>query len=218
MPYSLNDIVNLLRRRRWVTGTLVGLASALVIVWWVLTPRAQSAYQSFQTWQEQEERIQSAEEWESQLARLKEEQRRLEQRLDSLFVTLPQGDRMSVVLNVLQRHANRTGVTLRHVQPQARIRYETWEELPVDIALAGGYHSIAGFLDRIERSKYLLRVERIGLETEDMLSDTLQTQIRLNLVTLRERRPEASSVHLHVPEARTSEWGPILANRQPAIQ
>jgi Tfp pilus assembly protein PilO len=114
---------------------------------------------------------------------------------------------MSVVLEVLQTQARRTGIVLRQVQPDAKQTFETYEVLPLDVSLSGRYHAIGRFVDLIEQSKYLMQVEQINMQTEDMVTDTLQTQLRLSLVTLREQGGEvarSSSVQNEEHLGRTS--------------
>lgn len=207
MISNLDETFALLRRRRWVMTAVVSTGVLIVLVWWVLLPRLSSAYRSFQDWQRQRERIQSAAEWESQLARLEDEKQRLQRRLDSLFVSLPEGDRMSVVLDVVQKHAERGGIELRQVRPRAKVTFDTYEELPLDVVLTGRYHSIARFVDRIEQSQYLMKVDEVALRSEDMLSDTLQVQIRLNLVTLRTQETLSSEREFPDVSATVAEGG-----------
>jgi Tfp pilus assembly protein PilO len=204
---SLGDALRLLRRRRWITISLVGGLLVLGVLWTVVIPRARSAYQSYHTWQEKQNRIQAARSWKTQLAQLRREQKQLRQRLDSLFVSFPRGDQMSVVLEVLQTQARRTGIVLRQLQPDAKQTFETYEVLPLDVSLSGRYHAIGRFVDLIEQSKYLMQVEQINMQTEDMVTDTLQTQLRLSLVTLREQGGEvarSSSVQNEEHLGRTS--------------
>lgn len=187
MIQIIEDIIVRLRRRQWLAIGVGGGLIVLGVVWWVLFPRGMSAYHSYQAWQEQQDRIQSARDWKVQLTKLEAETRRLRQQLDTLFISLPEGDRMSVVLKELQTHAEWTGIRLRSVQPRTKVSHEMYEEVPLDVAFAGSYHSIGRFIDRIERSKYLIKVEKLTLETEDLISDTIQARARFSLVTLRER-------------------------------
>lgn len=182
---TVRDAFRLLRDRKWVALSAGGLAVASGILLWVAVPRARSAYASYRAWQQKEARIRSAQHWKRQLRRLRGEQKKLRRRLDSLFVRVPEGDQMSSLLTVLQKHARHAGVSLRRVQPQARTVHASYEELPLSVALTGRYHSIARFVDRVERSRYLMRVERMLLRAERMVSDTLRAQVRLSLVTLR---------------------------------
>lgn len=191
----LNDVIGLFRRRRWVAVAAGGGLLFLVLSWQVLLPRTHSAYQTYQQWQRQARRVRSAENSQGKLTQLAAAHRRLQRRLDSLFVSLPQGDRMSVILGAFQKHAQETGVRLRQVRPGKRKEHPTYTELPLEVALVGDYHAIARFIDRIERSKYLLRIGGAALRSKEMTSDTLQAQIRIDLLTLRAEdasTPEAS--------------------------
>jgi len=183
----LRSFLSILRKRRWVSVTLLGLAFALLTTWWSVVPRTWSAYQSYQEWRQNQKRIRSAQEWKAQLSRLRQEQRRLRRQLDSLFVSLPEGDRMSIVLKELQTRAAQSGVTLQQVRPQPKVRHETYEELPLEIVVTGRFHPIARLIDRIERSRYLMKVDKIGLRSSEMTRRTLEAKVRLTLVTLRKK-------------------------------
>lgn len=187
----MEDIVAWLRLHRWAAYAAAG---GLLVLWLLAAevgPRVEAAVARWQDWQAQRERLASVVTWEIEQTHIQARRLYLRQRFSSLYVNLPRGDQMSIMLGELQRHAARRKVRLEAVRPGESIGHPSYDELPVAVALQGTYHAVGRFVDDIERSPYLMKVESIDVEAiaQPAASTTgLQARLRLTVITLREQQ------------------------------
>lgn len=192
VTHVLREWIDALRRRRWLSIALGSVAFGLLVFGWVVVPRAHDAVAAVEAWQAKKARIAAAAQWKQRLRALEREQSAYRSQLDSLYVHVPRGDRISAVLDALQTRAEQSGVTLYAVRPGAPEAMETYEKLPLNVDVRGGFHPVARFVDRVERMAYLVVVDRLSIApvpTDATTSSTsdgaLTATLRLGLVTLR---------------------------------
>jgi Tfp pilus assembly protein PilO len=161
---------------------------------WVVGPRLSATATRIYDWRAQVKQLDESAQWEQKLRRVTRKSRRLKMRLDSLYVRVPQGDRISVVLDSLQTNAQRSEVTITAIRPQPVVASPTYEKLPLKLTVHGGFHAVARFVDRIERMAYLVVVDRLVLDQageENRIGDApLRARLQLGVITL---RPEPSA-------------------------
>jgi Tfp pilus assembly protein PilO len=190
----LHQAYSLLHRRPWLRrAAAVALLGAILLVW-VVGPRLSATATRIYDWRAQEKQLDESAEWKQKLQQVTRKSRHLEMRLDSLYVRVPQGDRISVVLDSLQMNAQTSEVTITTIRPQPVVSSPTYEKLPLKLTVHGRFHAVARFVDRIERMAYLVVVDRLILERteeEHRVGDApLRARLQLGVITLR-REPSA---------------------------
>lgn len=177
--------VDLLRRRVWVgAAILAGLAAAATLVFGVY-PRIAGLLGRYQAWQQERDRVREARTWKQDLRRLRAEESRLRTKLDSLLVSVSRTDQISSVLKMLNRKAGRAGVTIQEVRPLDRRVRASHIDLPIRVRCEGHFHEVASFTDRLERSEYLIIVDRLRMEAQTLLGAQLNAEMSLRVITLR---------------------------------
>lgn len=83
----------------------------------------------------------------------------------------PAEEQLPEVLKVIAEIAKGSQVSLRTAKPKAEVGPRPpsaggYLEVPVEIAALGGYHEIGTFLDGLEQSPLLFRVERLGIQPD----------------------------------------------------
>jgi len=193
LVFRLRQAYSLLQRRLWLRrAAAVALLGAILLVW-VVVPRLSTTATRIYEWRAQVEQLDESARWEHKLQRVTRDSRRLKTRLDSLYVRVPQGDRISVVLDSLQTNAERSEVTITAIRPQPVVPSPTYEKLPLKLIVHGGFHAVARFVDRIERMAYLVVVDRLSLvhaEEENRVGTApIRARLQLGVITL---RPESA--------------------------
>src|SRR6266498_1633683 len=84
------------------------------------------------------------------LAELRDEVKNLQKRLIVLTEQLPPESEVSGLLRQIQNLVNQSGLVLKTWKPDKRRTHASglYEEIPIALTLAGGYHSTASFFDR----------------------------------------------------------------------
>lgn len=182
---TLTDLIETFRTRRWLSVTVGGVLLALFMLGDVVVPRMQDAAAAVQSWNAQVARVDAATDLPARLQRVRMQQQDYRDELDSLYVHVPRGDRISVILGTLQETATASGVTLFAVRPGDPSTHDTYDKLLLDVVVEGRFHPIGRFLSRVERSAHLIVVDELRLERVEERGRDLRATLRLGLVTLR---------------------------------
>jgi len=175
--------------RPWRIGAMALVLLALWIGWNDAVPRVIGVAQAMYVWREHTTQIEAASQWYSRRDTLAYEQDVLEETLDALVVGLPDGDRISTVVDVIQAAADSADVTLTRIHPKLWVEREASHVLPVKVDLLGSYHASGLFVDLLERAAFPIRVEQMGMAAPGLTGTTAETTLDLHIITLRDDRP-----------------------------
>jgi type IV pilus assembly protein PilO len=93
------------------------------------------------------------------LSAFEDEISELERKLDRALRQLPDKKELEVVLADISSLGKKVGVEIRSFQRANELSHGFYAEVPIEIELEGGYHSIAMFFDRVSK---LQRIVNIG--------------------------------------------------------
>jgi type IV pilus assembly protein PilO len=100
------------------------------------------------------------------LDQLKAEVKVLEARLEMLTKKLPTGaTEVSSLLREIQQLVNQAGLVLKLWKPEKRRMHSSqmYEEIPISMALTGGYHNTASFFDRVGKLTRIVNIVNIKM-------------------------------------------------------
>lgn len=196
---TLRAAAHTLQARPWLRVAVGIVLAGLVLLWWVVVPRLSATTARVMEWRAQDSRLDDEGALDARLVQIRVQERRLQTRLDSLYVRVPREDRISVVLDSLQTNAARSDVSIVAIRPGRVATSPTYETLPLQLEVRGSFHHVGRFLDRVERMAYLVVVDHLALARAGERSsqrDRVQLNARLHLgvVTL---RPDSSEATAH---------------------
>ena len=96
-----------------------------------------------------------------QLPQFQEQVADLESRLESLRAVLPEQKDVGDLLRRIQTLAVQSSLTIRSFQPQPIVTQEMHAEWPISLQLAGTYHNLGLFFDRISKFSRLINVSDV---------------------------------------------------------
>ena len=96
-----------------------------------------------------------------QLPQFQEQVADLESRLESLRAVLPEQKDVGDLLRRIQTLAVQSSLTIRAFQPQPIVTQEMHAEWPISLQLAGTYHNLGLFFDRISKFSRLINVSEV---------------------------------------------------------
>lgn len=117
---------------------------------------------------------------------LKVEVKTLQQRLVILTQQLPPESEVSGLLRQIQNLVNQSGLVLRLWRPDKRRTHPSglYEEIPITLALTGGYHNTASFFDRVGKLTRIVNILNIRMGGAKMAADgTMDVNIDCTAMT-----------------------------------
>ena len=99
------------------------------------------------------------------LAELRDEVKNLQKRLIVLTEQLPPESEVSGLLRQIQNLVNQSGLVLKTWKPDKRKTHASglYEEIPIALTLAGGYHNTASFFDRVGKLTRIVNIMNIKM-------------------------------------------------------
>ena len=180
-----------IRHNKW---QLTGMGCIVIFIYFLAAyfiPEFKNTLQIYQNWQEQEEKIASASNWENRLDQLNDQHKELESFFSKIYVSLPDDDQMSAIVNHVFNEAEAVDLKLNQMRPAARIEEESHIQIPLAITLRGNYHQIGRFVNAIELSNYLMKVDEIKIREEREPGAPLVGEILIKVIILKKTEFDA---------------------------
>jgi type IV pilus assembly protein PilO len=98
------------------------------------------------------------------LNRFRREREMLEQRLHEALAELPESKNLDELLQQFQDRAQKAGLEIASVIPQAPVSAGFHVRIPIDMKVTGTYHEIATFLDAVGRLRRIVNVSDLTLD------------------------------------------------------
>lgn len=164
MRYEPGLLPDAAHRHPW---RVVGGGAVVVAMWLtgaVVWPRVQEAAALWQAVQARRAQVTAVVAGEVLQTHLAARRLALETRRAALAGPLPPDDPVSTLLHALQAYAGPLAVRLNQVRQGARVSHAAHDELPLSLDLEGTFHGVAAYLDEVERSPYLIRVQALAVD------------------------------------------------------
>ena len=159
----MKQISDWLRTHRWPAATGLALLAAAYVLVAEVAPQAVEARRLIAEQAHRRARLELAAGWGAEVARLDAERRRMERAFSARFVSLPQSGQASLVLHALQEAADSAGVLLEEIRPIGEEAHAVHQELSLQLRLTGRFHAALAFVNALERSRYLIKVEEVEI-------------------------------------------------------
>ncbi len=113
----------------------------------------------------------------SQLPQLEAELMVMEAQLETLFNILPEQQQTDTLLRSLQQSATDVNLEIRRFDQQAEILHDFYAEVPIQLDLAGSYHDLALFFDRVSKFGPIVTVGEVSIRALQVTgADTIEAQ------------------------------------------
>jgi len=121
-----------------------------------------------------------------QLDQLRAEVKSLQERLTVLTQQLPPESEVSPLLGQIQGLVNKAGLSLKLWRPDKRRTHSSgmYEEIPITLRLAGGYHNVALFFDSVSRLTRIVNMLNVKMDMPKISkSGTMEINIDCTAMT-----------------------------------
>lgn len=174
-----------LENNKWKVASVGIVILACFLVWGYIIPELQQAVQLYSNLQEKKAEVASVQNWQHRLKRLNNQQKKLENYLSKIFLNLPENDQMSTIVDQVFKEAKSGDVRILQMRPTDRIHHKGYLEIPISMRVQGSFHDIGRFINNVERSKYLMKVERVKIMVKDSSTSPLIAQLVLKVIILK---------------------------------
>jgi Tfp pilus assembly protein PilO len=129
-------------------------------------------------------RIKQVENWGVTVQQLKAENKKLTGILQEIQLQAPQDDELSYILNFFSEAATRSKVSFVTIEPEEGEYSSQYRVLPFMVQLTGSYHHLAKFLNIIETSKNVVKVDQLAIKTRGLVENELQISLKISVYYL----------------------------------
>ena len=98
-----------------------------------------------------------------QLPGLKKKMAAAESRYRAVMKALPEKEEIPSLLTSVSQSGSEAGLQFQLFQPGGEVNKQFYAEIPVSIKLAGGYHNIAEFFDRVAALSRIVTIKNISI-------------------------------------------------------
>jgi type IV pilus assembly protein PilO len=146
---------------------MAGLAAIIVgIAYWVypdLKGKGERIDRLEAEYREKERKIREGQAIEQRLPEFEREIASLERKLSDIAVILPTGAETGDLLRWIKNLGDQSNLDLKSFAPQAMRPVEFYQEFPIDMQIAGRYHDLGIFLDRVSKYSRIINVDALQI-------------------------------------------------------
>ncbi len=165
----------------------VGVSWAVFSLWLLMLeiiPRATVVVETYHQWQLNKAEILKMEVWETQRFQLEQQITLLDTQVKALYISIPRNDQMSVILDCLQESSQDIALSLQQIKTGTPVTKNAHQEQPLSVIAKGTFHALGTFIDRLELSPYLIKVESLQIEREGKLKGDLIAALELQAIVV----------------------------------
>jgi type IV pilus assembly protein PilO len=196
---AFTDKIQKIPTKTRVAGFFAFIGVLIVLfIWQVHIPKKTQITQLESSIAGLQAKIRENEEKIRKLDELKAEVKSLQEKLRLLTEELPPGSEVSGLLRQIQNLVTRSGLTLKLWRPEKREIHPSglYEEIPITLELAGGYHNVAVFFDRVSKLTRVVNMLNVRMGGPRLEKDrTVTVGIGCTAMTFAavEKKPEVAA-------------------------
>lgn len=139
----------------------IGAALFYVGHWQLIEPKKEQIQQLSEERDQLVAEITKGETLKARSIEFEAELKRLEDQLTTLKKILPETEEIADLYSRIQQEGTELGLSVTSFRPGAHVAKEYYDEWPIDIALAGSYHTLAKFFERLGKLYRIINVNDV---------------------------------------------------------
>ncbi len=195
MPLDLEKIQSLTSKQKFVVLFLIVVVFFGAFIWFVFIPKSNEIARLERGISTLNNEINVHRVKVRRLAQLKSENTGLQRQLRELKEQLPSEAEIEFLLKQVSDLGGRSGLDFKLWRPAAKIVNPSglYIEIPVSVEVAGGYHSVGVFFDKISKLKRIINVSNIRMSSPKIVRNRvmIQTSFSATAFASSEKKPVA---------------------------
>ncbi len=131
-----------------------------------------------------EEKINLAYRKKNALYTLKTSKNKIWAEIQNIVNSQKEGREISTIVNFISRTAKNNGIEIQTIQVDEIRKKENHLELPLQCTLKGKFHPLCYFINGMENSDMIIKLESIKISSQHIVTDELKIQINLRVFYL----------------------------------
>lgn len=177
----MENFWEIVKEHRWRVILYLSVLLFLYLLFAYLVPSVKELLQLEHAIRENNRRIQEVEEWQEKSVLLKAHNRKLKKQLDQLLFNYRQPFQVSAIMSFLNQAAEKSGIDFLTIKPQKKKVYKRHQTLPIQLEINACYHSLARFINNLETSSILIKIERLRIFSQSMVSNQLRVEMTISV-------------------------------------
>lgn len=193
MDIQLDTLKNLSNKQKLIAFSLFIAVTAGAFIWFVFIPKSDEIAKIEREISNLNEEINVHRVKVRRLDELKRENRALQRQLEEQKEQLPSEAEIEILLRQVSELGGRSGLDFKLWRPGPRKVNDSglYMEIPVSVEVAGGYHSVGVFFDKISKLKRIINVSNIRMASPEMKSDRIEIQTHFSATAFASVEEEA---------------------------
>lgn len=167
---------------RYIAGIWVCLS--VVLICFFIGGRLCQLVNSFYKWKANMTSIAEMENWESKNDQLSARTKKLEGQLNNLYISIPKNDQISIILDCLQKSSEGIALSLSQIKTESPLPFNTHQDQPLHVEAKGTFHAVATYIDRLEKSPFLIKTESLRIFRDGTLHEDLKAVFSLQAIVV----------------------------------
>lgn len=180
--------LKILEEHRWRVFIVTAMLLFVLTVFMQIIPLCAEVWQIYGAIKENQHKVENADEWRANAARIKDEYQRTKLQIDELVIGQGKANQLSRILAFVEKAAREHSLCILSVKPQTLRTYERHIELPLQLELTTNFHGLVHFLNALEAATTsVTKVENVKVQSKDLTSHVQITQLMLVVYYLKAR-------------------------------
>ncbi len=182
MDIELDTLKNLSNKQKMIALILLIVVTAVAFIWFVFIPKSDEIARIENELSHLNEEIKVHRVKVRRLDQLQRENRILQRQLAEQKEQLPSEAEIEILLRQVSDLGGRSGLDFKLWRPGPKKVNDSglYMEIPVSVEVAGGYHSVGVFFDKISRLKRIINVSNIKMVSPKMKDNRVEIQTRFS--------------------------------------
>ncbi|MBA3019004.1 MAG: type 4a pilus biogenesis protein PilO [Proteobacteria bacterium] len=166
-----------------------------LFVYFLYIPKFEKLNQLNSDYKNLEKMLASAKKKAAQVNKYREEMKMAEAQYKIAMKALPDKKEIPSLLTNISESGKEAGLEFLLFQPESEINKDFYAEIPVSIKVAGNYHNVGLFFDKVSRLSRIVNIKDIVMETskEGNMLNTSCTAVTYRFVEVEEKEKDTVS-------------------------
>ena len=144
-------------------------------------PFTANVYEKVTVLTTQKEQIRMMSNWQEQLADIQKKQDLIDQGIQQMMVDIASERELSKIIEQFYDASEKTYISLAKIQPTQATREGGYLIQGMEVEASGSYHSLARFVNQLERSGMLVEVQSMNLEQGEVNSSGVKARLLFDI-------------------------------------
>ncbi|HKI47502.1 MAG TPA: type 4a pilus biogenesis protein PilO [Balneolales bacterium] len=181
-----------IEKNKWQLLAVACVLIGVIMMLEYIVPGIRSTARTIDKLHVQQQKIASVQNWENRLSGLQSRRNHLKKYFSKIYVSFPRDDQMSAIVSLIYKMGKKSGIDLEQMQPGRRKETKSFVQIPITLDMKGSFPKVGRFVNLIEQSKYLIRIQELQLTAGDKDMQDLKTSVLLQIIILKNSQDKHS--------------------------